>query len=433
MRVCLLTTGQPASNPRLVKEADTFVAAGLDVGVIGAYWSDWAAAADASLLADRAWSFTLIDWRRETAPGLFWRTRLRHRLAPAFVGWPMIDHWAVPAAISRVTPELTEAARRSPADLYVAHNLGALPAAAVAAREHGALLAFDAEDYHRGQFGPGDSPRLRRLTARVEEALLPLCDVVTAASPAIARAYARHCRVDPVPVLNVFPLAMRPEARQRAAGGRPLTLYWFSQTIGPGRGLEDVVRAMARLPGGSVELHLRGRLQSGFGAALNALARRSGLDPSCVIMHPPAPPAEMARLAARYDVGLALEPGSPDNNDLAASNKLFTYLLAGTAILATRTTGQRDVLDQIGHAARTVVPGDLDGVAEVLASWVGDRAALESARHEAWTWGGVRFNWEAERERLLEAYGGIVPPAPPAGSRVAPGELAFAGAGAGPA
>ena len=168
MRVCLITTGQPSSNPRLVKEADVLSATGVEVHVIGAHWADWATVEDARLLAARSWTFTFLDWRRETQPALFWRTRIRQYVASSFVGWPLIDRWAVPAAIGRLTPELARAALDWPADVYIAHNLGALPAAAVAARTHGAKLMFDAEDFHRGQFIPGEAPRRQRLVERVE-------------------------------------------------------------------------------------------------------------------------------------------------------------------------------------------------------------------------------------------------------------------------
>jgi len=39
-RVCLVTTGQPACNPRLVKEADALAEAGFDVHVVAAYSAD---------------------------------------------------------------------------------------------------------------------------------------------------------------------------------------------------------------------------------------------------------------------------------------------------------------------------------------------------------------------------------------------------------
>ena len=58
-------------------------------------------------------------------------------------------------AFSPFTGPLTAAAKRVPADLYIAHYPAALPAAAIAARRHGALYAFDAEDFHLGDLPDG--------------------------------------------------------------------------------------------------------------------------------------------------------------------------------------------------------------------------------------------------------------------------------------
>src|SRR5262245_7998845 len=80
-RVCLVTTGQPSTNPRLVKEADALSAAGYDVTVVGAFGGDWAIQADRSLLAQKPWAFDLVDWRRESRPLLFWKSRVRQRVA----------------------------------------------------------------------------------------------------------------------------------------------------------------------------------------------------------------------------------------------------------------------------------------------------------------------------------------------------------------
>ena len=52
--VCLVTTGHPSTNPRLVKEADALVAAGYTVRVVSCRFQAWADAADAEF-EGRAW------------------------------------------------------------------------------------------------------------------------------------------------------------------------------------------------------------------------------------------------------------------------------------------------------------------------------------------------------------------------------------------
>jgi glycosyltransferase involved in cell wall biosynthesis len=392
----------------LVKEADALVEAGHDVYVIGAHWAEWASATDARLLADRGWTCTLIDWRRHASPRLFWKTRARLRMARAGISIPMVSNWLLPAALSRLTPELTRAALERPADLYIAHNLGALPAAAVAAARHRARLGFDAEDFHSGEFSSGDTSRAALAVLKAERRFVPHCDYVTAASSGIAEAYAPLCRTGlPVCVLNVFPLASRPSTQRTATQG-PLSLYWFSQTIGPRRGLEDAVAAMGRFADGEIELNLRGNWQAAYHETIIELARASNVNPARIIWHAPADPDQMVALAAGFDVGLALEPGATPNNDVALSNKIFTYLLAGAAVVATGTRGQASVVDAIPDAARSYRPGDIDAMAKILRRWVDDRTSLHAARQAAWTYGATRYNWDREKREFLDVIDGVL-------------------------
>jgi len=400
-RVCLVTTGQPACNPRLVKEADALVDAGFDVHVVAAYSADWATDADRDLVRARRWSQTFVDWRFGSAPWVFWASRIRHRAARLTAPW-VNTGGAADAAVSRIAPELCRAAARVRADLYIAHNLGALPAAWHASRRHGGRLGFDAEDFHSGQLMRDD--RMRPVIERVERRYLPDCDYITASSPGIAEAYRPLSRSGlPHCVLNVFAKAQRPSSQKSAVPSLPVTLYWFSQVIGPGRGLEDVVRALGRTPAGSAELHLRGSWWPGYEAELRQLAAESGLAPERIVAHPLASPDEMVRRSATYDIGLALEPGTTENSNLAIGNKIFTYLLGGQAVVATNTAGQRWLLDQVPGAAVGYDPGDIETLTAHLLNCIHRRDELAAAKRAAWTFGDRRFNWEIEQQVFLAA------------------------------
>ncbi|HUF47145.1 MAG TPA: hypothetical protein VMM93_04955 [Vicinamibacterales bacterium] len=399
--ICIVTTGQPSTNPRAVKEADALAAAGHAVRLIGAQWADWADEADEKLLAGRAWHGEVLRWKRADAPARFWWTRGRHRAARAAIGWPALGRALLPAATSRITPELTTLARRRRADLFIAHNLGALPAAAAAAARWGACLGFDAEDLHSGQFAAADRSAAWRATCQAERTWIPQCDYVTAAAPGIAAAYAPFSRRPPTLIRNVFPLADRPA---RAPGGSTdgrLRLYWFSQTIGPNRGLEEVVRAMGRLPDGTVELHLRGAWWDRFEDTLAGVARTAGLERTRIVWHSPSDPGEMVRLAAAWDIGLVTETGETNNSNLAQSNKAYTYLLAGVPILSSDTAGHVELLAEAPGAGWTYPRGDWPALAERFARLAGDRAGRRQAAARAWSWGEVRFNWDVEAQKLV--------------------------------
>ncbi len=400
-RICLITTSTPSANPRLVKEADALVAAGHDVRVVGAHWVDWATDADIEMIASRGWTFSVVDWRRHVRPALWWSSRLRQHGARRLCDALGPRRGLAETAMTRVAPELAREVRRHSADLYIAHNLGALPIALDAARRMNARVGFDAEDFHSGQLSPGRDRLMHGITESIERRCLPVCDYVTAAAPLIAEAYAALCDIlVPTVVLNVFSKRFRPAAPSVSNDDR-IRLYWFSQTIGPDRGLEDAVTAAGLLRDPRVELHCRGRWQDGYEARLRHLANVSGLTTERLVSHPPARPDAMVALAAGMDIGLALEPPASRNNDILWSNKAFTYLLAGTPVILSRTTGQSALAPLFGDAAVTYTPGNAAELAAGLERWTRNPTALAHARRLAWRLGEERYNWEVEMPRFL--------------------------------
>jgi glycosyltransferase involved in cell wall biosynthesis len=400
-RICLVTTSQPSANPRLVKEADALVGAGHDVHVVGAHWVDWATDGDAALVTSRGWSFSFVDWRKRVRPALWWSSRFRQHAARRLCDVIRPMPWVAEAALTRIAPELAREVRRHAADLYIAHNLGALPIAIDAARRVSARVGFDAEDFHSGQLSPDSDRLLHSITEAIERRALPKCDYVTAAAPLIADAYAALCHI-PTPdvVLNVFSTRHRPPVPSTSRDGQ-VRLYWFSQTIGPDRGLEDAVAALGLLRDPRVALHLRGRWQEGYEPRLRRLASDAGVASEQIVSHPPANPDAMVSLAADMDIGLALEPPASRNNDILWSNKAFTYLLGGTPVVLSRTTGQSRLAQLFGDAALTYAPGDARELAIALERWTKNPRALSQARSLAWRLGDERYNWEVEAPRFL--------------------------------
>jgi hypothetical protein len=96
-----------------------------------------------------------------------------------------------------------------------------------------------------------------------------------------------------------------------------------------------------------------------------------------------------------------LEPGRSENNGIALSNKIFTYLLAGNAIIATSTRGQRPLMEKIPGAGLCYRSGDIQRLADQLQKWDDDREALLYARQCAWRFGEKDYNWEIEKSKLL--------------------------------
>jgi len=398
-RICLVTPSHPASNPRLVKEADALSSRGHEVHVVAGRYFPPLDPFDAALYARAAWSRTIVDYSGGPRVASL---KILRRLARGLIGSrrPPALRTAILAQHPAIFP-LADAAAARPADLYIGHTLAGLAAAGLAARRTGSRLGFDAEDFHPAETAFAETDAVESASIRrIEQEFLPRCRHLTAASPLIGRAYsAAYGLRELSTVLNVFPLSEAPNSPgpRETPEGLPL-LYWFSQTIGPDRGLEALVAALGRLRRPCV-LRLRGLPAPGFPEALRALARQSGFG-GRLEFAPIAAPHEMARLAAGADLGLSLEQRRPRNRDLCLTNKIFTYLLAGTPVALTPTAAQSDLAGTLGAAALLLDPEDPALTAARLDAFLGDASRRDLATARAWRLAREIYNWDRESEIL---------------------------------
>jgi glycosyltransferase involved in cell wall biosynthesis len=382
----------------MVKAADAFAEAGYDVSVVATRHERWATAADVDARSRRTWPVDVIDYRRGGGGSTYWRTGAEHRAARAAVAAIGVERAALPLvarAFGRVHGPIVRAIRAIPADLIYGGTTGALAAIAEAARRSGTPYALDLEDFHSAEtLGPG-APSVDALATRVERDAMRDAVFVTTSSESIAEAYRERYDVDTSVVHNTFPLPEQAPDFTRADPGM-LRLYWFSQTIGPGRGLDEAVAALGR-SGVRAELVVRGRPHDGYLDALRGLAAQA---PRLrFVQQPPAAPDAMVELARGFDVGLALDHGPPRNRDLCMANKPFTYILAGMAIAMFDTPGQHALGVDVGRGAALVPPGDVDALAGAFAHWAADPAALDCAKRTAWQSAVRRWHWEHDAER----------------------------------
>lgn len=401
-RICLLTPTQPSVNPRIVKEADALAEVGHKVHVFCGHTIPWADESDERLLGKRKWTCAYVGGMPGSAR--HWWTRVRHGVIRRFPQIWKLSRELAKCALARIVPELRAAALEFDADLYIAHYVGALAVAANVAKKKGVPFAFDAEDFESGYYEYNTGPRsIDHLTEQVEGECLPQCCYVTAASPGIASASALKYGIPtPTSILNVFPLAERPLQFRETDARAPLKLYWFSQTIGADRGLEDVIRALAILRDSDIKIYIRGRSASGYQEQMLRFASEKGLEDSKVHFLPPAPTEDMIRLSAEYDVGLALEQPASPNRDLCLTNKIFSYLLAGNAVAATSTKGQTAIIERLGAAGFVYEPGDVEALARGLRMWHDDRCELDQARRTAWLLATHQFNWDIEKRKFVQ-------------------------------
>jgi len=393
-RILIVTNGQLGRNPRPWKEAEALAGAGYDVTVLMVRNHAATEGEEAAALSGAGFRREAIDLIPGFATGpvrllsrraAAWGARQRTRLG----GRPTIGSLG-PARL------LLQRARRHAADLTIVHNEVPHWVGRQLLKE-GFRVAADIEDWHSEDLLP-DQRRHRPLEQlrEIERDLLRHAAYTTTTSEALAEAlHARYGGARPAVIANAFPL--QPDPR-RGPPGEPPAWFWFSQTLGPGRGLEAFLSAWALTVQPS-RVVLVGEPVEGFVQTLTArvpAARRPALT-----FLAPVPPAQLPSVIARHDVGLALEDATIVNRDLTITNKILQYLNAGLAVAATGTAGQREVLARAPEAGLIVDLRDPAAAAAVLDSLLADRTQLArrqaAARHAAET----IYSWERESPHLL--------------------------------
>ncbi|HLP36089.1 hypothetical protein [Lacibacter sp.] len=382
-KILFLTTTNLAANPRLTKELWLATANGFDATVLQFTLGNWSDEKTEALEKE----FTDVNFIRLSAlrkPFLPW-------LISSILEWffRMLPYGTMPTlwlsvAVSKRTYLLLKEVKKMKSSFrwVVAHNPGAFYPAQVAAKQTGAFLGIDVEDYHPGETtDKRASMRMKELMQRV----LPAADYCSFAAPLIKEKFSKELTDLPVSqlvILNGFEQSdfLMPADLQQ----QPLKCVWFSQFIDKGRGLEPVLPVISSLHP-DVELHLVGNLKEAFRDQF--IQSQQG-----IVVHDSMKQKDLHRFLEKFDVGLALEPGRDVNNQLALSNKMMAFAQAGLFILATNTPAQDQFLAESKWESKQtdLSPAHLK---EVLLQLIQQKEQIRMNRHQRFAKGKL-YNWE---------------------------------------
>ena len=118
---------------------------------------------------------------------------------------------------------------------------------------------------------------------------------------------------------------------------------------------------------------------------------------------PMAPPGEMVRLAADYDIGLSLETDVSENRRICLTNKIFTYLLAGVPVVMSDTPAQSAAARRSRRAAAARAADRSGGTRRDARSLALAGRPRRGLRRRAWRLGRERYNWDREQDVLLQS------------------------------
>lgn len=399
VKILILIGGHLCTAPRAQKEAETLANAGYDVIVGGIWFSPELVERDRLLISQQKYKFEpIIDIQPNRKFINYW-IRIQTRIAKeVFRRFKLF----LPELLGYGTRRILKYAQNLQADLTIVHSESGLWIGQQLIAQ-GLKVGVDFEDWFSEDLLP--EVRINRPIHKLrhlERQLMHECKYCLTTSHALAKSLAKaYEATQPTVIYNVFPWAERSQIDGKICDRQNLDLlsiHWFSQTIGQGRGLEVLFQSLPYIHQ-PIEIHLRGNYPE---------SSRRWLEPQIpdewrdrLFIHPTVSNGELLSRIAEHDIGLALEIPYCFNKQFTISNKLFQYLQAGLAIIATNTEGQSEILSQYPEVGQLILSNDPIALANAINNLVNNYPKLILSKQAALKTAKSKLNWESQENTIL--------------------------------
>lgn len=334
---------------------------------------------------------------------------VRHLLMPTLFGSVRFERHTLMNAILLFLRSIL-LLLHTPADIYHACEVTALPACYIAARLRRKPLIFEAYELPLGDRPIATMGRSRRILHQLLKVLLahmvPRCAGVISVSPPIVEQIKRRYAVTNVALVrNILPyrqVAKSDRLRQQLDLDQDVRIALYQGYLQPDRSLDILVRAGAFLAPRIVVV-LMGKGVGTTQAALQALIADEGIADRVKIL-PPVPYEQLLEWTSSADVGLIINaPDYAPNIQMLLPNKLFEYLMAGVPVLTSQLEAIVEIVTthRVGQVVPSLEPAD---VAAAINALLAHTDELERMRQNALQAAREEFYWEKESAELISFY-----------------------------
>lgn len=395
-RIVLITAGHLTSCPRLLKEAKLFSEYGYHISIVYLNSLPSVSLIDNEVIKSNSnkWHFYEIKWK-STFNSFF--SIFFYKISRLL----KIDN----DMIQTTSKVIKDKVMSIKADLYVAHSPVVLPAAALAAKKYNSKFIYDIED----AFPFIDDNRFLEnpdyKTLNIEKKYINLAAFTITASPLYSELYRNlyNLNKSPITLLNAFNINYKGiEVYKDRVDLSKVSLYWYSQTVGLNRGLQDLFKSINLLPINTFELHIRGIVSESIKEELLLIVENKESINS-IFFHEIADVSELELRNKEHDIGFAIESGSSLNREYCITNKILDYLRSGLMIAATKTAGNNIITDDLGELCITYNSGDYLALAKSIVNVINNPDLLKKSKNMSLTLSENKYNWTNQSRDYLEA------------------------------
>lgn len=378
--------------------------------VLGVARTDVRVMREATLLAQHQYAVSIVDVEsanQQPVEEQFQHVRLKHILvspsfaATRFTRWPLVRSLQL---LIRGTLQLI----MTPADIYHAHDVSALPACFIAALLRRKPLVFDSHEVPLEEITI-PFRWIYLLFTFLLTYIVPRCAGVITVSAPIVREMQRLYGASQVSLIRNVPayrvVPQRNTLRQALGIDAATRIVLYQGYLQNGRGLDELIYA-AKLLEPQILIVMMGADAEGIIPRLESLIISEGVVERVKII-PPAPYAELLDWTASADLGLIIYPPAYSTNvQMCLPNKFFEYLMAGLPVLASQLDAISEIINtyDVGRVIPSLAPVDIANAINVL---ITEPELLETMHNNALRAARQEFCWEKEGQELLRLYDGV--------------------------
>ncbi len=383
VKVCMHVLGKARTDVRVMRAATALVEAGFVVTVV-------------DIESERS---HLVE---EDMRGV----RVKHVIAPNWYTSRRCKPWFLVNVVLLLIRS-TLRVLLTPAEVYHAHDLTALPACYITARLRRKHLIFDAHELPLPDEKYSTRWRgLAGLSKFLLAGMMPYCAGVITVSPPIAHEIRKHyCCPEVTLIRNVPPYREVPKndrLRQQLGLSPAIRIALYQGNMQPDRQLDKLIRAASYLER-DIVIVIMGRSIGAAQSQLEALIAVEGVADRVKIL-PPVPYTELLDWTGSADIGLIVyAPDYSLNTRMSLPNKIFEYLMAGLPVLASPLDSVVEIIStyEVGQVVSSLTPTDVGAAINAI---LADRVALDHMRRNALDATRQHLCWEKESSQLVRLY-----------------------------